>query len=418
MVKNYALFIFFLLICLSCNLSNNQKAIDIKVFNPSETDYIDALVTIDINSLPIDLKSIQDYVLTKDSIYPFQLLDDNEDGKFDKLVFVCDLKSGQEESFKIVRKNKNDKLDFKKRSYAEISVKENGVWEIITKKDGNTQYEYKGGTFNNVKYLRVPDEHTDHSNYIRYEGAGWESDKVGYRFYLDWRNATDIFGKKVDTIVLHNVGQDGFESYHEQGDWGMDILKVGSSLGIGSIATWIDNKAVRVEKTDSIISEIVENGVIQSSIKTNYYGWETEGAKIDLTAILSIHAGSRLTKTELILSDKINNICTGIVKLENTETITPNDNTGTWTYFATYGKQSLADDSLGMVVFYKSADLTQITEDEYSHVIVLKPSENKIQYYFAAVWEQEPNGIKSKSEFIEYLNNKITYLNTGLKVTF
>ena len=84
--------------------------------------------------------------------------------------------------------------------------------------------------------LRVPPEHTDHSWFIRYEGPGWESDLVGYRFYLDWRNATDIFGKKDHRYgACKDVGQDGFDSYHEPADWGMDVLKVGESLGIGAL---------------------------------------------------------------------------------------------------------------------------------------------------------------------------------------
>jgi hypothetical protein len=76
---------------------------------------------------------------------------------------------------------------YQKRTQAEISVKTGGHFE---------NRKYIGGDFENVNYLRVPDEHTDHSYYIRYEGPGWESDLVGYRFYLDWRNATDVFGKK------------------------------------------------------------------------------------------------------------------------------------------------------------------------------------------------------------------------------
>ena len=97
-----------------------------------------------------------------------------------------------------------------KRTLAEISHKVNGNWE---------ENKYIGGEWQNVSILKVPQEHTDHSEYIRYEGPGWESDKVGYRFYLDWRNAVDIFGKKTNDMVLQEVGLDGFSSYHEPADW-------------------------------------------------------------------------------------------------------------------------------------------------------------------------------------------------------
>ncbi len=60
--------------------------------------------------------------------------------------------------------------------------------------------------------LRVPPEHKDHSWFIRYEGPEWESDKVGYRFYLDQRNVIDVFGIFTSDVVLHNAGLDGFDS--------------------------------------------------------------------------------------------------------------------------------------------------------------------------------------------------------------
>ncbi len=112
----------------------------------------------------------------------------------------------------------------------------------MTKQNGNQQYEYQGGEFKPVGKLLVDEKHTDHSFDIQFEGPGWESDKIGYRIYLDWRNAIDIFGKKTDAMVLHNVGLDGFDSYHEMQDWGVDILKVGSALGIGTLAFWDGEK--------------------------------------------------------------------------------------------------------------------------------------------------------------------------------
>src|SRR6218665_1759251 len=112
----------------------------------------------------------------------------------------------------------------KKQTYAELSIKEGGKW---------VGQKYEGGTFKNVTSLKVPKSHWDHSFFIRYEGPGWESSKIGYRLYLDWRNCIDLFGKVTDTMVLSKVGLDGFESYHHPSDWGMDILKAGKALGVG-----------------------------------------------------------------------------------------------------------------------------------------------------------------------------------------
>ena len=391
---------------------NNSDAVRITVLNPLEIPQTDALVEIDLKNLSetVNSESVDNFILTYDTVVcPFQLTDTDKDGNADKLLFVCSLKPGEKKIFSFEKPGEYREYDFIKRTQAELSVKTGGEWK---------ENKYIGGKFENIQSLRVPPEHTDHSFFIRYEGPGWESDKVGYRFYLDWRNAIDIFGKKVDTMVLQNVGQDGFESYHEPAPWGMDILKVGSSLGLGSVGMWNNDKASRVEVTDSISCEIIENGIIQSIIKTKYYGWEVEKLKTDLTSFITINAGSRLTKHQLYLSEEADNLCTGIVKHDQATEILPDKSNGIWTYFATYGKQSLADDNLGMAIFYKASDLIELSEDEHSFVVILKPDKNGSDYYFSAAWEKENGGINNINEFREYLERTIILLNNPLKIKY
>ncbi|MDE2181923.1 MAG: DUF4861 family protein [Alphaproteobacteria bacterium] len=89
--------------------------------------------------------------------------------------------------------------------------------------------------------------HVIHDPLFPIEGAGWESDRIGYRVDLDKRNAVDIYGKKRPAAVLHRIGQ-GNGSYHEEVAWGMDIWRVGDSLGAGASAccatTWRRRSAI------------------------------------------------------------------------------------------------------------------------------------------------------------------------------
>jgi hypothetical protein len=250
----------------------------------------------------------------------------------------------------------------------------------------------------------VPDEHTDHSYYIRYEGPGWESDLVGYRFYLDWRNATDVFGKKTHKMVLQQVGLDGFDSYHEMQDWGLDVLKVGSSLGIGSLAMYDGKKAVRIDKTDSVICEIAENGTIYSAVKTNYYGWNVGGNLYDVSSKISIHAGTRLSHHEVNITNQPENLCTGIGKDSNAKLYAEQGSDDSWGYLASYGLQSLNNDHLGLAVFFPHHDYKGFTEDEFSHIVKLKVEDGRTHYYFLAAWEGEWDGVKSEDEFLVFVN--------------
>lgn len=285
--------------------------------------------------------------------------------------------------------------NYPKRTQAELSHKVGGHFE---------NRKYIGGTFTNVDSLRVPDEHTDHSWYIRYEGPGWESDKVGYRFYLDWRNGVDVFGKTTTEMVLQKVGQDGFDSYHEMQLWGMDILKVGKALGLGSLALFHEGKAIRVDETDSVISVITENGPVYSAITTDYFGWQVAGQDLDIRSQLSIHAGSRLTQHLVNVQGASENLSTGLTKDKTAKLFTSQGDDGAWGYIATYGPQSLNKDNVGLAVLFRTRDFVEFTEDAHSHVVKLNPSVGRLEYQFLAAWEKEPEGIKNEQQFIEYLN--------------
>ena len=289
------------------------------------------------------------------------------------------------------------------KTYAEISQKEGGSW------NGR---KYSGGNFKNVQTLVLNPLHTDHSFDIRYEGPGWESNKIGYRLYLDWRNAIDIYGKKTEEIVLPNVGQDGFDSYHEMSDWGADILKVGKGLGIGAIGRVVNGEMLHfndVEKTTAS----VENNKANSKVTVDYKGWKTNGQSTDFTSELTIFPDERYTQHTVKSSNALDGIVTGIVNLYKLPLIQRTVPNGKWGYIATYGKQTLFDDNLGMAVFYKISDTEEIYKGKDDYLIRFKPTTEKVTFYFLGAWEKEPNGIKTEKEFLKYLDQNLSKLNAG-----
>ncbi|MFV8326698.1 DUF4861 family protein [Flavobacterium sp. ZS1P14] len=292
------------------------------------------------------------------------------------------------------------------KTYAEISVKEGGKWE---------GRKYIGGTFKNVQKLKLAKEHTDHSFDIRYEGPGWESNKIGYRLYLDWRNAIDIFGKKTEKIVLPQVGQDNFDSYHEMSAWGADILKAGKGIGIGSIDRYLNKERLHFYAVDSTIAK-VENKPNSSNVKVQYYGWKTASDKINFTSELTINPNQRYTKHTIHPSKEIVGICTGIVKQKNTEVFKKVSQNKKWSYLATYGAQSLVPDNLGMAIFYQTNTIENLVDAEFDYLLVFKPRATPTSFYFLGAWEQEPNGIKTKEAFISYLDQKLKELNAKNKI--
>ncbi|MGD9928968.1 MAG: DUF4861 family protein [Mangrovibacterium sp.] len=400
-------FLFALLLLAAC--SQQEKGKTVTVTNPLPEPVSELTVSLSSSELMQSIASMPDFhILDGETEVPYQII--VKDNAPAALLIQADFAAGEEKKLTLVA---GKGTDFPQKTQAEISVKEGGEWVWVTKNNGNEQYEYQGGNWKNVTSVWMDEKHTDHSFDIRYEGPGWESDKIGYRFYFDWRNAVDIFGKKVDTLVLQGVGLDGFDSYHEMCDWGTDVLKVGNALGIGSIAHWADSAANRVAKTDSVYTEVTYSGLLESKLTTKYYGWEYAGGKIDLVSELSIRAGSYLTKGNLKTSSPVDNLATGIVKLPNT-TVLKSGSEGDWAYLATFGVQTLHNDHMGMAIFYKKSDLLEVTEDKYSHVVVLKPTNNELTYFYGAAWEQDASKMDSIEKFETFLKKQLALLDAGL----
>jgi hypothetical protein len=309
------------------------------------------------------------------------------------LVYLDSMKANEKRTLTIYFNNGSSLTESypRKRTQAELSHRAGGEWK---------DEKYVGGTFTNTHELKVPKQHKNHDDFIRYEGPGWESDKVAYRLYLDQRNAIDVFGKKTNDMVLMGVGHDGEVSYHEMQSWGMDIMKVGESLGLGSIGIWNDSVALRIENTDGVICK-VQDGNLTSSIALSYVGWKTPKDTVNISSTLIINGGSRLTNYLVNVKDNI--LCTGIIKDKTAKDFKSKGTNASWGYIATYGKQSLNKDNLGLVVLFPDNSFVAFHEDRFNHVVELRPDTFGVNYSFAAAWELEPNGLTNEKDFIKWV---------------
>lgn len=241
---------------------------------------------------------------------------------------------------------------------------------------------------------------------LTYEGPGWESDKVGYRLYLDGRNVLDIFGKKTPGIVLPQVGRG--EDYHAMADWGMDILKVGNSLGAGGWGVFKNGKAQQVGNADSYSARVVtdtdETATLAVALQS---AGQCEG---DMTATYTINAGERLTYIN-VTGECARPVAVGIVIHPGTEKLASGGENG-WQYVARYGKQSLVPDNLGIALFYRAEGVSEAGDDEDDSYVVFRKIGN-VDYVTGAAWAQEGGGITDKAGFMAWLAETQAALNAS-----
>jgi unsaturated rhamnogalacturonyl hydrolase len=346
---------------------------------------------------------------------PLQLVDQDGDGAKDGVFGLVDFAPTETKKLRIVSLEGSGPAGLPARARAEISVKQGGEWR--PRPQDPKLKEYVGGTFHGVEKFTPPPEHTDHSNLIRYEGPGIESDKVGYRVYLDERNGFDIFGKKTPEPVLQNVGLDGYESYHHPSPWGMDILKVGASLGTGAFGLWNGKGVELVSDVEGWDAAITEPGGLYASFRITYKGWRAGGQKSNLSADFAMRGGSRLVHTRLHSDAALPALAIGVVKHPDTELLLGSMDVTemAYSYLASWGPQSLDGAMLGMAVIFRRGALERQVTTSSDYVAVVAPRGKDFDYHFLAAWAGEPGGVTSKDAFVTYLEQQTEELTFALR---
>ena len=291
------------------------------------------------------------------------------------------------------------------KTHAELSVRQGGAWE-------GQKYVADGFTFEPVTSFTSPEQLTDHSYYLRYEGPGWENDLVGYRLYLDWRNGIDVFVKTTSEMVLPLVGQDGYDSYHELSDWGGDALKVGKSVGLGALGRWVDNGVEHFKQVDKTHWNLLKDGGDTSEFEVRYEGWDVAGVKADVTTHYQISVGDPSTLVTVTSSTPMDNLVTGLVKHDNVNYIEKRSEH--WTMIATYGKQNVLGDEwdLGLALFVKNSQIAEQFEGPHDYLFKFVP-QTSYEYGFFATWQGHPEQPQTQQEFEAFMEQKLQRLDAS-----
>ncbi|MBN1901441.1 DUF4861 family protein [Candidatus Sumerlaeota bacterium] len=350
-------------------------AVSVTVTNPTEEAWKEAPVVIPFSSELASLGTL-DLVLKNSDTHPIQVDDLNQDGKPDELVFLATV--GAKESKKYVFSENTDGVYSPFRSHAGLYHK--GI-----------------------------------------EGVGWESDLIAYRLYWDERNAVDIYGKKKPVLGLKQYAKPEV-NYHQDTPWGMDVLKVGPSLGAGGFGVWVGDKIHKVSKVERSC-EVIVDGPIRSVMDLKYTNWIVDTRRLALTARITMTAGQKWAEIELFLSSldekPVPELVVGVVKHEETSLIEDKVNgfLGRWGLQALGPGEKPKGSHLGFGVLVKPSQVVAFGEDAYNSYIRLKGeqvpagkfTENEkavyASYRIHASWIQEPGGAKTAEEYRAMLSS-------------
>ncbi len=318
-------------------------------------------------------------VIVKDAqgkLISSQCDDMDGDGSWDELVFLCDLDAG--ESRKLI--------------FEPIEPTAYPVFNVRTHLRfcrANEPYDTAWGD------LRMKTNDTKFTVPVyQMEGPAWENDIVGFRNYYDARNGIDIYGKRVSEMVLDSVGIQG-RNYHELADWGMDILKVGNSLGAGAIAIGAGDSLYRVGPCEEGRFRLISQGPVRTVFELTYKNVPAGDRLYSVKQQISIYAGDDFYRNNVQVDGLRGDeeLVTGIVDMH--ELAADQAEVGNMKILSTWGKQAMNGEVLGMAVIFPSSEFKRYWEAPVSgsgivntHLVSLALSAGKpTQYAFLAAWE-------------------------------
>lgn len=135
-----------------------------------------------------------------------------------------------------------------------------------------------------------------------YMGAslGWESNLIAYRTYY---GKIDVFGKKGSFLKLRELKG----AYHQEADWGMDILHLGPSAGVGGLYLWQEGRAIPAMNEEGqpenvkIAKRVLVDGPLRSIVEVELTGLQTLRGPFNLTRRFTIYAEGQHTEERLTL---------------------------------------------------------------------------------------------------------------------
>lgn len=391
---------------LAFSCASTSDEIRIQVTNPLDQARNDAIILLARSAIAnwTDIPDGQWPVL-KDGIreyIPSQVIDADGDGEWDQLFALTPMEASSQKIVRLSFVPPDGYPEFEKRTNLRLGdASETGYPELLEAErlEGVSYHNYGGRT----------------GAAFQMEGPAWENDKVAFRNYLDQRNGMDIFGKRTSKMVLDSVGLPGKSSYHEPAAWGMDVLKVGTSLGSGAIGYLYEDSIYRVGDNGSGTYRVAFEGPELSRFILSFTDWKVEDLSLDVTHQIGIAAGRHYYQGVVTYhgTDEKLSLVTGIVNMKSDSLyVMELDNNHMGFYTHDYQAEDSSLLTMALIIPKEYILSYGATKDEgegvtQTYYVVLDASPGEpVPYRFYSLWEKEDPSWASLEEVNRFLTTE------------
>lgn len=347
---------------------------------------------------------------------PHQLDDVDGNTTWDELAFQVDLPANGSVAVDIQWVEQGQAPKFATATHARLGVSAN-----------------RDNKFETVLKETRPDDWKPQASPQRYqmEGPGWENDVVAFRSYFDARNGKDIFGKRRPELIIDQIGipNTPLGNYHKLEAWGMDILKVATSLGAGALAIVHKDSLFPIGQSQKLEYEFVTEGPVRAILRLRNTGWELPGANVNSTEYITIWKGKYWYENSVTLSgfNDSKELVTGVTYVHhpNPKAMHSVDDLPSNPWVATFAKQSENDDLLGMACIFPKRGFVGFGDTEIREKRVTTTFYGKVKvgagqpmtYRFLSGWELSDKRFKTETGWKAYVQQEADFMSNPPRIT-
>jgi hypothetical protein len=327
---------------------------------------------------------------------PCQLDDLDQDGRYDELAFVADLKAGQRQQAVVTLYNKGVARQYPARTFAEIVLRNPSV------KQKNQHDIY-------LSEITVDKATANPYNVLHHHGVAFESELIALRIYMDKRQTIDLYGKFHKRLELQATQ---FYTQPEQKaeGYGDDVLWVGNTFGLGALRGWNGTEPTMLDDVAHRTQRILAQGPVRTIVEVEDRGWTMRpGDKpVNMTERYTLYAGHRDMDVDVTFNCDMTGreMATGVINVKNSEEITDHNGLrGCWgTDWPATDTANWKRETVGLAIYvprqYRRQELPA-NHDNYGFVVA--PQGRHLHYSLAYTSANENFGYHSKEEWAQWM---------------
>jgi len=362
------------------------QAVKININNPNTVDITDAPVVVNLDKFKISPKKRATLAVFIDGKQICSQADDlNNDSIPDELVFLTNMRAGENKQVTIKSISEKKRIDFPAEVYASLIVKEGDVKRNIRE---------------------ISSDKNDMYNKMHHHGVAFESAQMAYRIYFDNKSTIDLYGKKKYQLEIADTQ---WYPTDEQlaADFGDDILLVSGWVGAGTVKGFDGKKATHIDQFKLRTQRIVASGKVRAVVESEVKGWNYEGKEVDMTVRYIIYARHRDMQAEVICSEDIEKLSTGVQQIGGGACFKSNQLLGSWgSWYPQPDTVKYKKETVGLGLFMPQKYQGKQVMDGVNNLIVAPCKKGEVlRFYVTAVATKEKNqSIRSAEEFFKYLD--------------